>query len=899
MIFFIRQLINKHSYWLMAGLSLCLMLLSSAVQAQTKNYATGNITGERENVGNVLGLGYSPGISGVSAPLTPHTSGTFNIYRFYYGNGILNSETTSPATITASRTVGVSLLGIDLLTLAGGDAYVQFRYPGTNPIPAKTTSFVKIGTKPTGSGLAVPVGGLLSLGDNKPLVGEIYKDAAPYSLSGSGEENPGTLLSGSFATKLLVDPAGVWYAAVTPSSEEAYNSVRLKVRIPSDLLGVNVVNIASATVFNAFTYSTTGSLCSRLPAFTDEGNIGGLTTVNAAALKLVTLNQIVNNPVGAIDTNPATYSSFSSGVANAGVASSVSQNIYFDHTAAQSDKVLIKVGLSTGLLDLNLLGGGITFKAYKGTTPVGTDQSFTETILGLNLANIVAINGIKTVNSTFSPGAEFDRIEVVFNSGLLGLDVLSDAVRLFDVQLSTTPPTLTASIPLEAGNGVTVYAGQTLPTIQAVSPNNNILWYKGDSETPLAPAAASPVTLPETVIETAGSYVYYAAAQRPGCTNITPKMPVNITVLPLSLSTLPNGALSSVYAFNTPVATSAGRTLKYEVVSGALPTGITLNETTGILTGTPTQSGSFNFSVKITDITAPANPLDAGTHAFSLAVVTNLAITGGPFPTGIKGTPYSNALPTGLGATGGVGPYSYAIVPPTSGGARVSAILALPGTMSLSSTGTLSGTPDAVGSNTFTISATDAENNVVQADFTWIVESPLPVTLTSFSVNKEGHTALLTWATTAETNSDRFEIQRSQQGKQWGVLGTKQSNGESTSLKNYNFTDIEPLDGENLYRLKMIDRDGTFTYSRIESLMFEGLTASFYPNPVAEKLLISTNEFSKVTIVQIFDANGRTVYKSSATPSAEINVQNLASGLYVVQLVRKNGTVVTQKIIKQ
>lgn len=191
----------------------------------------------------------------------------------------------------------------------------------------------------------------------------------------------------------------------------------------------------------------------------------------------------------------------------------------------------------------------------------------------------------------------------------------------------------------------------------------------------------------------------------------------------------------------------------------------------------------------------------------------------------------------------------------------------------------------------------DPNNNTRNASLD--IDAPLPVTLTSFTAAKEGQTALLKWATTMETNSDRFEIQRSQNGKQWGMIGTKQSNGESSSLKSYNFTDSEPLDGENLYRLKMIDRDGTFAYSRIESLTFEGLTTSFYPNPVADKLVISAGDFSKVKNVQIYDASGKTVYKSSATPSAEINVQSLSAGLYVVQMVRKNGTVVTQKIIKQ
>ncbi len=116
--------------------------------------------------------------------------------------------------------------------------------------------------------------------------------------------------------------------------------------------------------------------------------------------------------------------------------------------------------------------------------------------------------------------------------------------------------------------------------------------------------------------------------------------------------------------------------------------------------------------------------------------------------------------------------------------------------------------------------ATDAEGSTIQANFTILVENPLPVTLTSFIATKEGQTAQLKWSTTEETNSDRFEIERSQNGKNWDLIGTQKSNGESTSLKNYTFSDVKPLNGENLYRLKMIDRDATYAYSRIQSLTF-------------------------------------------------------------------------------
>ena len=178
--------------------------------------------------------------------------------------------------------------------------------------------------------------------------------------------------------------------------------------------------------------------------------------------------------------------------------------------------------------------------------------------------------------------------------------------------------------------------------------------------------------------------------------------------------------------------------------------------------------------------------------------------------------------------------------------------------------------------------------------------TPLPVTLTSFMVIKEGQSALLQWTTTMEANSDRFEIERSQNGKNWDLIGVQRSNGESTSLKNYSFSDAKPQLGENLYRLKMIDRDATYAYSRIQALTFEsGFTTSFYPNPVTEKLIIKTDDFDLVKSIKIYDATGKTVYQSAVRPTREINVQSLPSGLYIIQMVNKSGSTISHKVLKQ
>ncbi|SEJ69073.1 Por secretion system C-terminal sorting domain-containing protein [Dyadobacter koreensis] len=174
----------------------------------------------------------------------------------------------------------------------------------------------------------------------------------------------------------------------------------------------------------------------------------------------------------------------------------------------------------------------------------------------------------------------------------------------------------------------------------------------------------------------------------------------------------------------------------------------------------------------------------------------------------------------------------------------------------------------------------------------------LPVTLVSFTVQKEGQTAQLKWATTEETNSDYFEIQHSVSGKEWAKIGQVASSGESSSLKNYTFNHGNPLNGENLYRLKMVDKDQTFAYSRIQSAKFAGLTEgdlSVYPNPTVDVLKI--RDFSQVTKVLIYDMNGRAVIESGVSNTGEISVRNLASGIYLVRVNRSNGLTSSQKIV--
>ncbi|SDG90015.1 Por secretion system C-terminal sorting domain-containing protein [Dyadobacter soli] len=175
--------------------------------------------------------------------------------------------------------------------------------------------------------------------------------------------------------------------------------------------------------------------------------------------------------------------------------------------------------------------------------------------------------------------------------------------------------------------------------------------------------------------------------------------------------------------------------------------------------------------------------------------------------------------------------------------------------------------------------------------------SPLPVTLARFDVVSEGNTALLSWSTTSETNSDRFEVERSSNAKDWESIGAVGAARESQVLTDYRFVDSHPLvSKESFYRLRMVDTDGTFAYSRIRNLSFSGSGKSLaYPNPATEKLFVQNS--TQVSSARISDMNGKVVYWTSKVSDAGIRVDNLPAGLYVMEISWTNGLKAVQKIL--
>ncbi|MCF0049858.1 FG-GAP-like repeat-containing protein [Dyadobacter sp. LJ53] len=174
----------------------------------------------------------------------------------------------------------------------------------------------------------------------------------------------------------------------------------------------------------------------------------------------------------------------------------------------------------------------------------------------------------------------------------------------------------------------------------------------------------------------------------------------------------------------------------------------------------------------------------------------------------------------------------------------------------------------------------------------------MPVTLISFTAKLIENQVDLNWATATEVNSDRFEIHRSLNGKDWKTIGSVKAMKEKATNSYYSFQDtlVAALHSQNVYyRLKMIDQDDTFTFSSIEAVKLNGKGSkiSFFPNPT--KNLLSIEAKDKVTSVEIFNANGVKVLSVQNQDGLKtINVAHLQTGSYIVRANDESFTIVKE-----
>lgn len=217
--------------------------------------------------------------------------------------------------------------------------------------------------------------------------------------------------------------------------------------------------------------------------------------------------------------------------------------------------------------------------------------------------------------------------------------------------------------------------------------------------------------------------------------------------------------------------------------------------------------------------------------------------------------------------------------------------------------GVTAGTQNAT-TSTGTVNLPDGGN----ATSYWVLSctaKPLPIELVTFNAfcQNNGNT-LINWKTAAEVNALKFEIQKSNNGTDYTTIASV--NAQYPYGGNYSYTDNSKNTGIVYYRLKMIDKDGSFKYSPIQDVGFDkcnGIKTQIYAYEKNIVLNINSDKNQKLKF-ELIDVLGRVIMNKFIDISEGGNVfqytTDAAQSIYFVKLTdEKDNLIQTQKIILQ
>lgn len=182
----------------------------------------------------------------------------------------------------------------------------------------------------------------------------------------------------------------------------------------------------------------------------------------------------------------------------------------------------------------------------------------------------------------------------------------------------------------------------------------------------------------------------------------------------------------------------------------------------------------------------------------------------------------------------------------------------------------------------------------------------LPVDFISFTAKGDGCKVNLQWQTGMEQNNSHFIVERSNNGIQFNTIARVEAVGNSNTVQTYKFTDEAPVTGStNYYRITQVDFDGKRTSSNVRSVRIQcdgsAVALRAYPNPVTSQVNVQTGK--AVTQINLLNTNGQSVLKYAPSRNTggtfSINMHAVQSGIYLLQLINKDGTTDVIKLVKQ
>ncbi len=503
--------------------------------------------------------------------------------------------------------------------------------------------------------------------------------------------------TGSYTWTLLnVNPAAPWLSlvggALTATTPLA-GSYTVTVQVTDSIATVQSAPLTLAIAAPPLSVTTT-----TLPSGEASAPYSGTTlaatggsppytwSVSAGSLPA---NLVLNPTTGAISGTLATAATTVSGlVFKATDASSAS---------ASSSPLTLTVTPGPSISTPSLAQGDAGFAYSQTLAASGGTQPYTWSIPAASLPPGITLNSTTGVLSGTTSAAATYPLNVTVTDSVNGTGTASLSLIINPALTISTQPSLTGTVG-------TVFS-QTLAAAGGSSPYT---WSIKDGSLP-AGVTLNGATLIGTPTSS-GVFAFTVQVTDSISVSATKAFTINIapglTIVSGSGPTLPPGVVGGPYS-DTLSATGGTAPYTFSVTGGALPAGLTLSSS-GTISGTPTQGGTFTFTIQAAD----SNSVKAA-QSFSLSIAALLAITTQPtLPSGGVGTAYSQTLT----AVGGTAPYTWSVI---SG--------ALPGGLSLNG-GVISGTPTTVGNFSFTVQVRDNNSVTTTEAFTLSIVSALTIT---------------------------------------------------------------------------------------------------------------------------------------------------------------------------
>jgi hypothetical protein len=195
--------------------------------------------------------------------------------------------------------------------------------------------------------------------------------------------------------------------------------------------------------------------------------------------------------------------------------------------------------------------------------------------------------------------------------------------------------------------------------------------------------------------------------------------------------------------------------------------------------------------------------------------------------------------------------------------------------------------------------STTTDHYPVMAKFN-LSSLPIPVELLNFTgqfIDKQ--TVRLDWATSSELNSDYFSIEKSGNGKDYQSIGKVKAAGSSSHKIGYSFDDnsVTKNDKISYYRLKQVDENGSFKYSKTIAVYQESgknNPIKVYPNPAKNTIFVETNDVIKS--INIYNLQGILVAHSTTNT---LNISDFPTGIYVLEVENTEGSLSRSKFVKE